>query len=466
MRKQIRPLGRLSRIGAVGVVGTAGLIILNPVAASATATSPLWQTGQVEHIRDAGSDTTFFMIQKLSDLYEQAGLFGCTLNADLTTCNTGGDTPTTDNVDNYNRYEVYTGLDKIGSGDGIKQLCGTEASPFPVDFARSSKPPTTDCTEQGEGFAKDGVPSIDFRNIDPTGFTGSTPTIGDAAAGWRTGDATNCATQSAGTNGVNGCSGIPFTNLVNGDTTSLAYRIYCATDSTRITDWGQLTDPAHVSGGVSDGNGTPVGAPITIMGVNPTSGTKSTFDKFVLGTASGSCDSNVNAHTTGGSQDIVLENNAAQIADFLAADHPGDNAAQAEELGTVLYFMSNGVFNTNAHARTVTIGTTSEPSKEMQENSTSESAANNLSNAYPTARVLYNIIVPSTVRASTAGFINWICDKNSTFTKKTDLNTGINFDTEVTNIINNQFGFSRLADTTPAPNNTCPLITSVGDPNS
>ncbi|HXX89566.1 MAG TPA: hypothetical protein VEI83_05000, partial [Acidimicrobiales bacterium] len=42
---------------------------------------PRFFLGKPEIIRDAGSDTTFFMMQKLSDYFEQAGLYGCQLNS-------------------------------------------------------------------------------------------------------------------------------------------------------------------------------------------------------------------------------------------------------------------------------------------------------------------------------------------------------------------------------------------------
>ena len=42
-------------------------------------TSPHWYLGKPEQIRDAGSDTTYFLMQRLSDLYMQSGLYGCQL---------------------------------------------------------------------------------------------------------------------------------------------------------------------------------------------------------------------------------------------------------------------------------------------------------------------------------------------------------------------------------------------------
>ena len=70
------------------------------------------------------------------------------------------------------------------------------------------------------------------------------------------------------------------------------------------------------------------------------------------------------------------------------------------------------------------------------------------------------------MKASTAGFLNWLCDSNNNFTKAKDNSTGVNFDTEVSTIVGS-FGFTRLnytstvaptstpADGIAAPNTTC-----------
>jgi hypothetical protein len=93
-----------------------------------------------------------------------------------------------------------------------------------------------------------------------------------------------------------------------------------------------------------------------------------------------------------------------------------------------------------------------------QENGLSTSVADKLNNTYPTARTLYNVYRTDTLRASVAGFLNWICDANSAFQKAKDLSTGVNFDTEVNSLITGSYGFIRLSDTSGAPNNSCQLI--------
>jgi hypothetical protein len=44
--------------------------------------------------------------------------------------------------------------------------------------------------------------------------------------------------------------------------------------------------------------------------------------------------------------------------------------------------------------------------------------------------------------------LNWICDNNSEIQKENDVITGLNYNTLLTNIIVNQYGFDRLTDTT------------------
>ncbi len=65
------------------------------------------------------------------------------------------------------------------------------------------------------------------------------------------------------------------------------------------------------------------------------------------------------------------------------------------------------------------------------------------------SRTLFNIYRTDTVRASTAGFLNWLCDSNSSVQKGTDHVDGGNFDTDLTNTINGTYGFSRV--TRPHP---------------
>jgi hypothetical protein len=463
--------------------------------------SPRWFTGNEETIRSGGSDTTFFMQQKLADLFMQSGLYGCTQNGaavpNYSTCLPGSDAPTTDTVDNYDHIEVMTGLGKIGSGDGQKILCGVESAAFPVDFARSSKPASSanGCnTMIGLGYAKDGVPMVDLQTAEgpgtAAGATFGSQVVGPVAAGWEPGDPITCDQNNPpglnGNNGQNGCSGVPFTNIDNtAGTASVAWRLYCSTDTTsgapdqKITDWGMLTNlhptAASPNGTVAVGDGTPINVPVEIIGVNTGSGTEFTFAHYVdSGQTSGGSDicTTTNTNQTPLQTYVALENNAAQIHDFaVAPSYGGDSGAtltadQDAFAQASLYYMANGVYQTSPYSKTVTVNGFSWPEIKMTENGIGAGSTQLLNNSYPTARTLYNIYRTDTVRASTASYLDWQCDSNHLFTKGLDLSTGKNYDAEITTTIQNTYGFIRLNDQTAAPNNSCQMITvapSVSD---
>ena len=498
---------RLAVAGSAGLMAIIGTLGVGVGVASATApadpaanVAPHFYNGKVNAIRNAGSDTTFFVMQKLDDLYTSAGLYGCTLNAGgesslfnnaflpSTTanandyCQSGGNTDTTDTADNWARTEVTTGVDAVGSGAGQNQLCAAANTPLTVDFARSSKPAGTACSLVGTGFAKDAVPAVDFPVVNPSTFgtVSSGPyasinsgNIGPVAAGWLPGDP------------VNGpYTGTAFTDVSNADNgggaSSTAYRLWCATGGTKITDWGQLTNLSASgpgNGGVAKtvGNGAPVGVPIRIMGVNAASGTNATFTGFINGSASTTCsttntnaaaDPNPATQPSPNSPHVALENNSSQVGDFAVGDFPGDLASQAVEVATTIYYASNGVLNTVPYSGSVNVGSSTFTASKITENGASPSTVRILGNSYPTARVLWNIYRTDTVKASTGGFLNWICDSNTNFQKAKDNSTGLNLDAEVTSDITG-FGFIRLTDvsTTPAistpadgiaaPNTTC-----------
>jgi hypothetical protein len=576
----------LARAAAIGFAGlTASLVVGAGVASAATPPDPTgganpvaphFYNGNVEGIRDSGSDTTFFMMQRIGDLYTGAGLYGCTLNSSAgqtlynssdpasTTaneeffCASGANTSTTDTNDNWDRTEVTEGVDDVGSGAGQNQLCSALSTPLTVDFARSSKPSTGACgTEVQTGYAKDGVPIVDYPiNPDVYGTSTTAPysslnggVVGDVAHGWLPGD-----------NPAGPYSGTTLGNISNvGGAASTAYRLWCATDSTRITDWGQLTnlgpniDLADVSessgsptitgllGPSSDlasgdavsgsgipsgttvssvsgstltlsnsatasgtvdltvtlssaltaGNGYPIGIPIRIVGVNTASGTEATFASYAeSGVSGGGCSSNmdtdaaldpnpVTATGDNSTAHIALENNSDQLDLFAKGDFPNpDYVDQAIEVATSLYIESNGVINTNPYAGASTIDVTSYAAQKVEENGSSPTTSSELTNSYPTARTLFNIYLSNTVRASTGGFLNWICDSNTNFSKGLDNSTGLNFDAEMGTLISTTFGFPRLTDessapatSTPAdniaaPNNTCaaslPVNTTSG----
>jgi len=679
---------RFAAAASLGAAGVLAAMTVGVAPASANVppdpsyeTAPQFNNGTVNAIRDSGSDTTFFMMQTIGDLYTSAGLYGCTLNSatgqglfndtnngvtpypatqeeyfcqgshlavgnivttsgSATITLTSGNFPssiaagqsvnslapsgqfasgttvvgtsgspitsvtlsnnastttsgttvlsfasqptantfTTDTVDNWSRTEVSEGVDDVGSGAGQGQLCGNTPTPLPVDFARSSKPIVSTssggCLQEAElGYAKDGVPLVDFDGVNPSTFGTSTfdstaapystvngGNIGPVAAGWLPGDPVNGSANNGSSLASSGIS-----NADNGGgASSTLYRIYCATGSTAITDWGQITNlgpnlelaqvttstssatvtipatlpdgaaysvPSAIAAGQSvsgpgipsgttvvsttansitlsntptansttatltfvipsklaTGQGVPFGLPVRVMGVNPSSGTEATFASYAKGTASSGCsntnsgadvsnDPNSATAPAGNPAQVALENNASQVGLFASGDFPNpDYVDQAIEAATTLYYESNGVVNSNPHAGTVTINGTNYTITKINENGRNYTTANILNNFLPTARTLFNIYRTDTIRASTAGFLNWICDSNAAFTKGSDNTTGQNFDTELTTIIQNEYGFIRLndnsappshggvpADNVAAPNTTCaPSIIGV-----
>jgi hypothetical protein len=668
-RRRILAAGTVGAAALIGVMGVGITTASAAVPADPGTGYPSFNNGVINQIRGTGSDTTVFMMQKISDLYTGAGLYGCTLNtaanqglfndafvstgtnlsyfcqgtwsafsvitangSPTITLTAGGNFPlgingdpiqdiggpasptdipagttilsgagtatltlsanatadnptgvtlqystgatantgTTDTADNWSRTEVAQGVDNVGSGAGQEQLCKTAPTPLPVDFARSSKPvgSTTSlngCNTanlQAIGYAKDAVPPVDFR-INPSAMvtSGGNPVaathapwntvnggvVGPLAKGWEPGDSVSASTFS----------GAQLNNISNNDNsggaTSTAYRLWCsatvvqpATTTSRIYDWGQLTNTAPTSGGnnlavpnaslagqaagtdipvpnaaslpasvvgktVTDlsnpGNipasttvtaidstgiqlsnavtatstdnlrihltaalaadsGFPIGAPISIAGVNTGSGTESTWASFAeSGVSSGGCSSNANTNANASgvaNSRQLLENNASQIGDnALALDYPTDLAAQADEIASTLYYLSNGVANSTPYSAAVCFPDVVTPqgcdgsstvysSFPLKANNQGLGSQGILDNVYPTSRTLFNIVNTTNLRGSTAGFINWICDSQSAITKQKDNSTGVNFDNELTNIIQS-FGFQRLTDTAAAP---------------
>ena len=480
-----------------------------------------------------GSDATLEVMETIGSLYNNAGIvpFSCTITKTAnsvcqqpTVSTPNPNTTLSDETDNFSGTVEVQGTNDVGSGNGQSELCGGSPSApagTTVDYARSSRPVSTTTCPAGVdlGFAKDAVVGVDFLTIDPalygtpSGYLGQTDPqctssgagyypsyaasngavtctkfpaagIGPVADGWLPTDPTNC-----GSSGGPACSGTPFTNISNAGsnggngTTSVAYRLFCqhgpnATPNTsQITDWGQLTD----LGGNPVGDGTPIGVPISVIGVNTGQATATTFYSFAQsgitsGTNCTDTGTSINANTIDpnaasgpdpdanqgpaggtGNNEIALESDTPQIGAFASANWPSDPADEAVNIAASLYFMGYGSYGVNPFATTASILTGTIPAgapasfneKIQTANGVTASIAHERSNAYPMSRTLFNIYRTDTIRASTAGFLNWLCDSNSAYQKGTDNVNGGNYDTDLTGIINGQYGFSRLSDTTP-----------------
>ncbi len=238
-----------------------------------------------------------------------------------------------------------------------------------------------------------------------------------------------------------------------------------------LTGSGPQWITINIGSSLAEGSGASIGVPIRIVGVNNASGTVATWSGYADSGVSGNCAasatlSNLNAANDPNASTIpasgpystnpsgitareALENNVHQLELFSQADFgPTDYADQAVEEATSLYFMSNGVYNSNPYVAETTIDGQSFSAFEVALNGVEAGTSVELNNHYPTARTLSNIINPVTVRLSTAGFMNWICDAGVSINKATDLNNGLNEDAELSNIISTQFGFPRIDDLT------------------
>jgi len=256
---------------------------------------------------------------------------------------------------------------------------------------------------------------------------------------------------------------------------------------------GTGTDTVHITttAALPQGEGMPIGVPVRMIGVNGGSGTASTWNNFAKSSiGSGNCTSaptngvggnfNENAASGGnpqtsqgptGNLEIALENDANQVGDFASADWgPTDPADQAVDIATSLYYMGNGAYLSNPNASVSSLEVNAglvpagDPSSfteaQLTANGVTSTIVTERNNSFPAARTLWNVIRTDTVRASVGGFMDWMCDGGSTgvsingstinpmVTKGTDHIDGGNFDTDLTNIINGQFDYSRLTDTT------------------
>lgn len=548
----------------------------------ATPAPPHFYNGNVEGIRSTGSDTTLSLMQNIGDLYTGAGLSGCTLNSAggqslynsrdprSTTsnaedyCLSGANISTTDVDDNWDRTEVTEGVDQIGSSAGQNQLCGVLSTPLRMDFARSANPSQTACSTLAElGFAKDGIPIVDYP-VNPSIYGTSTSgpyssmnggVVGPVAEGWVPGDSTSGPYTGTALSGIDNDDN-------GGGEASTSYRLWCettapgspVTNTSQITDWGALTNLgpdlliydatvtsgspntsinpdvdgdfastiasgdavsgkgipsgttiSSVSGSTAElsnnatsggsenlrittsgtlivGQGMPIGVPIRIMGITTSSDVESTFALYANsggGTTNGGCASSMNPNAvsdpnpntaTGGNAGahIAPANDSNQIDQYAIGDFPSpDYVDQAIEAATTLYVESNGVVNTSPYAGEVTIDGSSFSGTKVEEDGSSPTTANLLQNTYPTAMTLFNDFLTNTVRSSTGGFLNWICDGDTNFEKGVDESTGKNLDVELSTLISTTHGFPRLTDSSaapavstpadgqPAPNNTC-----------
>jgi hypothetical protein len=431
----------------------------------------------------------------IGSLWQSSSIYGCTLSSvDNRTCLNGApdNTDATDEVDDWSRNEYVNGAG-IGTGGGIKELCGLtggNTGGLTVDIARGSR--VAKSTEVG-GVCPNGPTDLQYADDSITGMvfpftnrtaltcglsggTGCATQIGPVAAGWVPGDPlAGPYTRAAGA----------FTDISNTETSpgagsisSIARRLWCSTSTPntsadaapwtgRINDWGQLTDPTvdnsvtltqlngdgttqtyHPTLG-QEGRGAPIAEPIYIPSVNVNSGTKTQWDSFI------GCNGNNNADGN-----TLQENNAPQLqqvglrggtftmgganAPTATSCTANDNICAGNLVVRSIYFMSYGVSvwkpYTTFRGQRTTINSIA--AGQGQEVSTCVLANGCVPLA--THRNLHNFYNPQAVRASVAGFLNWICDTDlAKVHHGTDITSGKNYNDELGNLIGTQFFFPR-----------------------
>lgn len=503
----------VKRMVAVGaVVSVVGLIATAGSASAAVPNAPIGATPRfyslsgIQQFRSAGSETTFYMMAELGNLYTQSSIYGCVLSStDERTC-TQANNSATDENDDWSRNEYINGAG-VGSGGGIGQLCGTKPTGgLEVDFARSSRAIASsdygdNCTTSNLlplNYADDAVDPVDFQLVGQSQISTTVPActaadisagdlvtatcqLGPVAEGWRPNDALSPP-----------YSGVAFNNMtVFGPPNTLANRIYCAsTNANPITDWGQLTQS-----GQPVGSGAPIGVPIYIPFVNTASGTYSTYKGLV------GCDTNA-ANKDG---QLTQENDAPQMADdghgaavnltdrwpdystsgtdpLFTSGGVSDHVFTSNQVAASLYYESYGVALSHPYTAEVAIPTGCSktacvlpPSADnlmtvdgvaMSEGcdyndpgictTLAGNAPPDGTNDATTARDLYNMVITTSIRGSVAGFMNYICDANNPSEYGIDLTNGLNYGNEIIDQVDNDFGFPYQSCLTNSSGTTLP----------
>ncbi|MGQ0744958.1 MAG: PstS family phosphate ABC transporter substrate-binding protein [Acidimicrobiales bacterium] len=358
MRSPFGCLGRHARLRALG----AGVALVMAAAAPAAA-QPTGFNNTVDQVRIVGSDTTYFAIQRLIDLYQPSP--GCTLASatGFTTCSSNG----TITSENHDHDELSQGF-IIGSSNGIRILCGTVGpGPLPIDVARSSRNKgASDCSGLTfQAFARDGQVPLFF------------PTIGTRPAQNARRNLTRTELQGIFVN----CS---------------------------INNWSQL-------GGANE--------PIVPFGVQTGAGTYQSWFDF-LGGDPNSCAGGTG--TVNRAPFIVQENDAGPIAAMGSTVH-----------GRAITWFSYGRFITfpfsAQQGQVTTVGG-------IAASPTSIARAPGTTGAYPAARFLWNVYKTATAKQAATTFLDWSCKT----THVVNPFSGKNYNTEISNSINNGSGFVRL----------------------
>ena len=263
-------MARLARIALA--VGTSALTLTATLAGAAPASADDGNN-RADVVFGAGSDTTYFLMQKLDDLYN--GSVGCATTRQGVTAPLNGQcaAPGVPDVrsENYT-HDVIAEYFPNGSGNGKRQLAQQGlAGVNPIGFARSSSGPAVSDAAglRYVAFARDAIDWVSFPN----------------AAG----------SSSAGVQNL-----------------SLAQLRSIFTQCT-TKDWRQLKDTAYVLPAGYDG--TAAGdQPIAVYAAQAGSGTRTTFDGFLGGSSDACIPLALKDGNQANGERVIFENNARPIA--------------------------------------------------------------------------------------------------------------------------------------------------------
>jgi ABC-type phosphate transport system substrate-binding protein len=386
-------------------VGTAGAVPTPP-----PAFPPNLKT---DWIRMGGSDTTYFVMDDLALLYNQA--VGCVIMGtpqalDGSCHDTDPSTPGIqpayqpdfdgDPTANANTdHDVAFGYAPLGSSAGITQLANRGLPGFfVIDVARSSRAPRPADVDglRFFAFAKDAIPWVRFPGAPAAAVTSLTQTQVRLIFSGCSANATSPQIDLPA-NGGNG----------NG-----------------VADWGDV-------GGVTN-------EPIVVWSAQAQSGTRATFDGF-LGSGANSTNCIPNQYKDGNfanGERVIPENIASPIRDANDAPRNGIDCADRLTHPTPcaprsIFFYSLGRWNQTG-GETSILGSI---------NGVAPTEANVLNDSFPFSRFVYNVIRNDTFASGLASnavrnFVSangFICRRNSQ--QAINPLTGVNYGVEVENTI-------------------------------
>jgi len=400
-------------LGIVIALVTVGLVagVLGAVPASADPPNMNPSLG-ISFIRGVGSDTTYEMMVALGDHYNNA--VGCVTAATGVTFPTDGTCqdfdPGTPGIQPHwedagitsganGDHDVVWNMYPVGSGNGIKilQQTGSPGTIPRVSFARSSR--ANNASDPAGlrflAYARDAIPWIKYN---------------DSAVANEPSDPVSNLTLSQ-------LQGV-FVNCGN-------------------TDWSQIGGNA---------------GPILVWSAQGGSGTRATFDGFVGGDSTTCIPAAQKDASAANGERVIFENNSNPIFNSSVADCTPLGTPNCT--GNSIFYYSLGRFNENPPVS----GTKSGVLGSI--NGTAPTEANVVSGAFLFSRNVFNVIRNAfgsgNANASVRDFFDgdgWLCAG----TLPTDPRTGVNYRTEIENIIRSKgfFPFPVGAQGAGFPNGFC-----------